>query len=99
MNLSAIQAALKDLKLDAWLFADFRGRDTIAYGVLGLPETMTTRRWYYLIPAQGEAGKLNHRIEPGKLDSLPRTKKIYSPGEGLDAGREGMACPHRRLAM
>lgn len=99
MNLSAIQSALKDLKLDAWLFADFRGRDTIAYGVLGLPETMTTRRWYYLIPSQGEPLKLNHRIEPGKLDSLPGQKRMYSRWEELHAGLREMLAGHRRVAM
>ena len=32
---------------------------------------MVTRRWYYLIPAQGEPTKLVHKIESGHLDTLP----------------------------
>ena len=35
---------------------------------------MTTRRWYYLIPASGEPRKLVHAIEPYNLDHLPGGK-------------------------
>ena len=46
MRLPAIQAALREQKLDAWLFYDHHHRDPIAYHVLGLPETlMVTRRY------------------------------------------------------
>ena len=39
MNLSAIQAALREQKIDAWLFYDHHHRDAIAYRVLGVPRT------------------------------------------------------------
>ena len=32
---------------------------------------MTTRRWYYLIPAKGEPRALVHAIERHNLDGLP----------------------------
>ena len=55
MNLPAIQSALRERNIDAWLFYDHHHRDPIAYRVLGLPASlMVTRRWFYLIPAQGE---------------------------------------------
>src|ERR1035438_6182145 len=77
MNLTAIQSALREQGLDAWLFADFRHSDAIAYRVLGLEGSgLCTRRWYYLVPATGEPVKLNHAIEPGKLDALPGRKII-----------------------
>ena len=51
MDLSAIQAALRERNIDAWLFYDHHHRDPIAYRVLGLPPgQMVTRRWFYLIP-------------------------------------------------
>src|SRR4030081_3547130 len=82
MDLSAIQAALRERNIDAWLFYDHHHRDPIAYRVLGLPAGLIrTRRWYYLIPAKGEAVKLVHKIESGHLDSLPGSKK-------QDAGSE-----------
>jgi len=79
MNLAAIQSALRERSLDAWLFYDHHHRDPIAYRVLGLPEDlMVTRRWFYLIPAEGEPQKLVHKIEAGHLDSLPGKKRTYA---------------------
>ncbi len=64
MNLDAIQSALRDQHLDGWLFYDHHHRDPIAYRILGLDEnSFVSRRWFYFIPAQGEPGKLVHRIE------------------------------------
>jgi Xaa-Pro aminopeptidase len=84
MNVSAIQAALRERKIDAWLFYDHHHRDPIAYRVLGLPTSlMVTRRWFYLIPAQGEPTKLVHKIEAGHLDSLPGSKRVYSGWQEL----------------
>ena len=71
MNLEAIQAALRGAGFDGWLFYDHHHRDPIAYRVLGLPaDRLTTRRWFYVIPATGEPRKLVHRIEQGRLDTL-----------------------------
>ena len=39
---------------------------------------MCTRRWYYLIPAEGEPAKLVHRVEKGSLAGLPGTEHAYS---------------------
>ena len=84
MDLSAIQAALRERNIDAWLFYDHHHRDPIAYRVLGLPAgQMVTRRWFYLIPASGEPVKLVHKIEPGHLDSLPGSKRQYSGWQEL----------------
>lgn len=100
MHLAPIQAALREQKLDAWLFYDHHHRDPIAYHVLGLPETlMVTRRWFYLIPAAGDPSKLVHRIEAGHLDSLPGPKHQYSAWEELWDGLKQMLAPHARIAM
>jgi Xaa-Pro aminopeptidase len=86
MDLSAIQTALRDAGLDAWLFYDHHHRDPIAYRILGLDEhAHVTRRWYYLIPAAGEPRKLVHRIEAGRLDSLPGSKHMYSSWQELES--------------
>ncbi len=100
MNLSAIQAALREHNIEAWLFYDHHHRDPIAYRVLGLPEQlMVTRRWYYLVPANGEPQKLVHRIEAGHLDSLPGTKREYSAWQELFDGLKAMLAPFRTIAM
>jgi Xaa-Pro aminopeptidase len=79
MQVDAIQQALRDLSIDAWVFFDHHERDPLAYRILGFqPPRMVTRRWYYLIPAQGEPQALVHRIEPNMLDALPGAKTQYS---------------------
>ncbi len=79
MNLDKIQEALRDSDLDGWLFFDHHRRDPLAYRILGIPDDVgATRRWYYFVPANGEARKLVHRIESGALDALPGQKETYA---------------------
>ncbi|HZU21261.1 MAG TPA: M24 family metallopeptidase, partial [Terriglobales bacterium] len=100
MNLSAIQAALREREIDAWLFYDHHHRDAIAYRLLGIPQSlMVTRRWFYCIPAQGDPAKLVHRIEAGHLDSLPGKKTEYSAWQELQDSLRAMLKPYRRVAM
>jgi Xaa-Pro dipeptidase len=100
MNHSEIQSALRDLKLDAWLFYDHHHRDPIGEHILKLdPHAHITRRWYYVIPAQGEPHKLVHRIEQARLDSLPGGKTQYSSWQELQGGLEAILAPYRRIAM
>jgi Xaa-Pro dipeptidase len=100
MNLPAIQAALRERNIDAWLFYDHHHRDPIAYRVLGLPNSMmVTRRWFYLIPANGEPRKLVHRIEAGHLDSLPGSKKVYSGWQELFEQLKTLLTDYRDIAM
>ena len=100
MDLVAIQSVLRDRNIDAWLFYDHHHRDAIAYHVLGLPDNMmVTRRWFYLIPAQGEPQKLVHKIEAGHLDSLPGKKRTYSAWQELFAGLKQMLSSYRDVAM
>ncbi len=85
MDLQAIQRGLREANLDAWLFYDHHHRDSIAYRILGLPkDAHVTRRWYYLIPASGTPRKLVHRIEPGRLDALPGSRREYSSWQELE---------------
>lgn len=100
MNLPAIQSALRERNIDAWLFYDHHRRDAIAYRVLGLPQNMmVTRRWYYLKPAQGEPTKLVHKIEAGHLDSLPGSRRQYSAWQELFDNLKAMLAPYRDIAM
>jgi len=100
MNHDAIQAALRDASLDGWLFYDHHHRDPIAAAILGLdPKAHITRRWYYFIPATGEPRKLVHRIEQGRLDTLPGAKGKYSSWQELHAGIEAMLFDAKRIAM
>jgi Xaa-Pro dipeptidase len=100
MNLPAIQAALRERNIDAWLFYDHHHRDPIAYRVLGLPSSlMVTRRWFYLIPAKGEPSKLVHKIEAGHLDSLPGSKRVYSGWQELFEQIKLFLADYKTIAM
>lgn len=100
MKLTEIQSALRDCELDGWLFYDHHHRDPIAYRVLGLTQTLlTTRRWYYLIPAVGSPRKLVHRVEQSVLDALPGGKEVYGSWQELDRGLESMLQSASKLAM
>ena len=100
MNLAAIQSALRERNIDAWLFYDHHHRDPIAYRLLGLPANlMVTRRWYYVIPAHGEPVKLVHKIESGHLDTLPGKKLQYAAWQELFEQIKGMLAAFRDVAM
>ena len=100
MDLSAIQSALREHKLDGWLFYDHHHRDPIAYRILGLDEdSFVSRRWFYFIPADGDPRKLVHRIESGKLDSLPGTKDAYSSWQELEHKLEAILDGATTIAM
>ncbi len=99
MNLESIQAALREAKLDGWLFYDHHRRDPIAYRVLGINPVMCTRRWYYLIPSQGEPGKLVHRIEANNLAGLAGTEERYSSWREQREGLARLLHGKARVAM
>ena len=100
MNLDQIQSALRDASLDGWLFYDHHHRDPIAEHILSLDENAhITRRWYYFIPATGEPRKLVHRIEQGRLDTLPGSKAQYSSWQELHAGLENLLQDQKKIAM
>lgn len=100
MDIAAIQAALRDQKLDGWLFYDHHYRDPLAYRILGLSEAaLVSRRWFYLIPAEGQPKKLVHRIEAGRLDELPGSKAVYSSWQELEQQLESMLAGPMRIAM
>ncbi len=100
MDLTRIQTALREARLHGWLFYDHHVRDPLAYRILGLdPHMHVTRRWFYLIPAEGEPRKLNHRIEAGKLDTLPGERTLYSTWQEMERSLETMLRGATKLAM
>ena len=65
MDLNALQVAIRTAGFDGWLFCDFHNRDALAYRILGMDfGKFTSRRWFYLVPAVGEAVRLVSRVEP-----------------------------------
>ena len=101
LDVPAIQRALAADRLDGWLLFDFHGSNPIAQQLTGLNSGphMTTRRWYYLIPATGEPRALVHAIEQHNLDHLPGSRIQYAGRQQLDAGLTALLGPARRVAM
>jgi Xaa-Pro dipeptidase len=84
-RLEDVQAALSEDGLDGWLLYDFHGSNQIARSLAGLNGggKMTTRRWFYLIPATGKPRKLVHAIEPHTLSHLPGDTRQYAGRQAL----------------
>ena len=101
MDIAAIQAALRSEGLDGWLLYDFHGSNPIAQQLAGLNggPHMTTRRWYYLIPATGDPVGLVHAIERGTLDHLPGEKIVYAGRLQLEAGLTRLLNGVHQVAM
>jgi Xaa-Pro dipeptidase len=101
LDVSAIQATLRAEGLDGWLLYDFHGSNPVAQRVVGLHlrQKMTTRRWFYLIPAAGEPRALVHAIERSTLDHVPGRRVVYAGREQLEAGLSEVLQGMRRIAM
>jgi Xaa-Pro aminopeptidase len=101
LDVTAIQRALVTEGLDGWLLYDFHGSNPIAAQLTGLAggAHMTTRRWYYLIPASGEPRALVHAIERHNLDHHPGAKVVYAGREQLESGLTRILAGARRVAM
>jgi Xaa-Pro aminopeptidase len=102
-----IQEALREDGVPAWLLFDFHGSNPISRKVVGMASgpdgPKTTRRWFYLVPAQGEPVKIVHRIEPRSLDHVPGDALIYLRWQELrDALAQAIGRlpgPNRAVAM
>ena len=95
-----IQRLLQGRGIEGWLFYGFRDVDPTVYQVLRFPPNPhITRRFFYLIPAQGEPRKLVHRIEPRELDHLPGGKRKYSRWSELDRELANLLHGIPRVAM
>ncbi len=100
MDIAAIQQALRTARIDGWLLTDFRNRDYLAYRLLGLNfEKMSSRRWYYYIPAKGEPKKIVSAVERQKLDTLPGKPFVYLSWKEQHATIRKALGPRKKIAM
>jgi Xaa-Pro aminopeptidase len=101
LDIAAVQDRLREASLDGWLLYDFHGSNPIAARLAGLTSGthMTTRRWYYLIPATGQPHGLVHAIERHNLDALPGERIVYAGRQQLEAGLTRLLAGLRTVAM
>jgi Xaa-Pro aminopeptidase len=100
-DVAAVQESLRAEGLDGWLLYDFHGSNPIAARLIGTADAakMTTRRWFYLVPATGEPRGLVHAIERKTLDALPGEKTTYAGRQQLDAELTKLLNGMKRVAM
>ena len=101
MDIARIQETLRAKQLDGWLLYDFHGSNPIARRIAGLNDSdkLTTRRWYYLIPARGEPRMLVHDIERHSLAHLPGERLIYARHDTLKTGLESLIRNMQKVAI
>ena len=101
LDVTAVQSALRSERLDGWLLYDFHGSNPIATRLAGLTHGahMTTRRWFYLIPAAGQPRGLVHAIERHNLDGLPGEKAVYAGRRQLETALTTLLNGMTRVAM
>ncbi len=84
MDLSALRRALGELGLDGWLLYDFHGQNPTALHVLGLGGKMLTRRFFLLLPREGEPTLVVHAIERSQFgDDVPGRREVYASWTSL----------------
>jgi Xaa-Pro dipeptidase len=100
MDLIGIQEALAKSGIDGWLLYDFRGSNPIARSVIGFDESQIgTRRWFYLIPAEGEPVAILHVIEPHATRGAPGKTVLYRSWKELEAFLREHLAGKQRVAM
>lgn len=95
-TIARIQEELRRAGVDGWLLYNFHGLNPIASGLLGLPAM--TRRYAVLIPAQGEATALIHRIEQQPWRTWPGERRVYGSWQELERELREMLAG-KRVAM
>src|SRR5438094_9040483 len=76
-DFAALKTLLAELRADAWLLYDFRGINPAATRVLGI-HGMGTRRFFALLPREGKAIALAHRIELAAFDGFTGEVRPYA---------------------
>ena len=99
MKVKEIQDELLALGLDGWLLYDFRGINPIAQNVAGLIDAHITRRWFCLIPAQGEPRWLVHKIETSNFTDVQGSVALYAGWEELNAAIHTLLAGVKTVAM
>jgi hypothetical protein len=74
-ELENIQSAIRDANLGGWLLYDLHARNDVTAGLIGMGDM--TRRFFVLIPAQGEPTAIVHGIEEAPWGKWPWQKRVY----------------------
>jgi Xaa-Pro dipeptidase len=98
MEWQAIQQAMREREIDAWLLYDFRGSNPVFWQVAG-ERRQTTRRVFLCIPREGEPKALGSSVEPAALAGLGFPIEHYASRQELVAELAAFVKGMNRVAM
>jgi len=94
------QKRLKEIGAEGWLLYDFHKNNELAHLFLEIPrDQMTTRRFFYWIPVEGEPVKIVHAIESHALDAWPGQKRTFLSWQSLQKEIGDVLKGKKRIAM
>lgn len=96
-RLPEIQSELRAAQLDGWLLYDLHARNTVTAKLTGLGDL--TRRYFIMIPAQGEPFAVSHKIEDVNWAGWPWQREKYAGWKELDAALRKAIGGGKRVAM
>jgi Xaa-Pro dipeptidase len=74
-ELAEIQSAIREARLGGWLLYDLHARNDVTAGLIGMGDM--TRRFFVLIPAEGEPVAIIHGIETAPWAAWPWKRRVY----------------------
>lgn len=96
-DLPHIQSALRDAGLDGWLLYDLHARNSVSARLTGLGDL--TRRYFVLIPAEGEPTAVVHGIEETPWALWPWQRQSYVGWRKLNEVLQHLLAGRNRVAM
>ena len=96
-RLPDIQSELRAAKLDGWLLYDLHARNTVTAKLTGLGDL--SRRYFVMIPADGEPFAISHKIEDINWTGWPWQREKYAGWKELDGALRKAIGSAKRVAM
>jgi Xaa-Pro dipeptidase len=96
-DIAEMQAAIRAAGLDGWLLYDLHARNDVAARLIGLGDL--TRRFFVLIPAEGEPVAVIHGIEQTPWEQWPWRRRVYVGWQELGTALRETLRGHARVAM
>jgi Xaa-Pro dipeptidase len=82
-EIDRIQAAVREAGLGGWLLYDLHARNDVTARLIGLGDL--SRRFFVLVPAQGEPTAVIHGIEQAPWEQWPWRRRVYVGWQELHA--------------
>ncbi|MCA9288880.1 MAG: hypothetical protein KDA05_09870, partial [Phycisphaerales bacterium] len=98
MDLKALQAFMRDRRVDAWLVYDFRGSNPVLARLVPMG-THLTRRALLLIPADGEPRLAVSPLDHNQFSRSPYPRDLYNGWRGLHDWLTTHLSGYARVAM